>query len=129
MVMIGQGQPDRLAMKLTLFHHDATLTVVVACLLHVMTGSPVPGYVSRQLYKEGPQAGWGLRPYYAKNLVAIARGAGLGGGNAICISLSKVGRASCRTNAIIILQPTSGSTTTPSKLGALAAGCCCNSVS
>lgn len=74
-----------------LLDRDAILTVLPARLLFVMTtGSPVPGYVSRQLYKDEPQAGWGLRPYNAKNLVAIAKGAGVSGSNAICISLSKV---------------------------------------
>jgi hypothetical protein len=53
--------------------------------------SPVPGYVSPVIYRDDLGAGWGWRPYSSKNTQVRARGEGLNGGAATCLTSSRNG--------------------------------------
>eukprot|EP00775_Hariotina_reticulata_P013960 gene13960-14074_t len=52
---------------------------------------PLPGYVNTTIYWRGVQAGWGWRPYFAKNTYLTAAGAGYQGNAATCATLSQNG--------------------------------------
>ncbi|KAF8059424.1 erkB [Scenedesmus sp. PABB004] len=53
--------------------------------------NPVPGFVNNTIYKDDLGAGWGWRPYASKNTQVRAKGEGLGGTAATCLTSSQNG--------------------------------------